>query len=120
LSSQSEDGGWPIYDGGASDRDLSTLNYFALKLSGYPREHPAMGRAREFILSKGGAGSIHVYYQVFLALFDQFPLACGAIPHMWGLHFRVSSTYATPWFKRRPFSLCSACTSRRRSISDRA
>ena len=75
VNTQSEDGSWPLYDGGPSDLSLSTLNYFALKLSGYREEEVVLVRARDYIRSHGGAESIYGMYQIILALFDQFQLS---------------------------------------------
>jgi squalene/oxidosqualene cyclase-like protein len=72
VNTQSEDGSWPFYDGGYADPGLATLNYFALKLSGYQKEDPSLVMARSYILSHGGAESIYGMYQIILSLYDQF------------------------------------------------
>ena len=72
VNTQAEDGNWPFYDGGSPDLSLTTLNYFALKLSGYRQDSPNMVLARQYILSHGGAESIYEMYKLILALFDQF------------------------------------------------
>ncbi|MDA1215877.1 MAG: squalene--hopene cyclase, partial [Chloroflexi bacterium] len=46
--------------------------YFALKLMGVSPDEPAMQRAREFILSKGGVPKVRVFTKIWLALFDQW------------------------------------------------
>ena len=51
---QLEDGGWPIWYGGPSDLSIAVECYFAMKLAGEPYDDPALVKAREFILSKGG------------------------------------------------------------------
>src|SRR5436305_14432310 len=50
LKHQNEDGGWPIYINGASNLSASVKAYFALKLTGYSPDHPALVRARKKIL----------------------------------------------------------------------
>jgi len=72
VNTQSEDGSWPFYEGGSGDPGLTTLNYFALKLSGYSQEDPTLVRARDYVLSHGGAESVYGIYQTTLALFDQY------------------------------------------------
>ena len=72
VSTQTEDGSWPFYDGGSPDMGLTALNYFALKLAGYRQDEPPMALARNYVLSHGGAESIYGTYMVILALFDQF------------------------------------------------
>src|SRR6266404_5559352 len=54
LRHQNEDGGWPIYHGGPSNVSASVKAYFALKLTGYTPDHPALVAAREKILAMGG------------------------------------------------------------------
>lgn len=72
VNTQSEDGSWPFYDGGPADMGLTTLHYFALKLSGYQKEDPSLVMARDYILSHGGAESISSMYKIVLSLYDQF------------------------------------------------
>jgi squalene-hopene/tetraprenyl-beta-curcumene cyclase len=47
--------------------------YFALKLTGYPASHPALVKARDFILAQGGVAQAQVFTRIFLAYFGQFP-----------------------------------------------
>src|SRR6266498_4337944 len=42
LRHQNEDGGWPTYNGGPSNISASVKAYFALKLTGYKLDHPAL------------------------------------------------------------------------------
>lgn len=72
LSKQTEEGSWCIYYGGPGDISTTVEAYFALKLAGYPAEHPAMVRARAFILAKGGIIKCRVFTKIFLALFGEF------------------------------------------------
>ena len=72
LSKQTEQGCWCIYYGGPGDISTTVEAYFALKLAGYPAEHPAMAKARAFILDKGGIIKCRVFTKIFLALFGEF------------------------------------------------
>lgn len=72
LSRQTADGFWTIYHGGPGDLSTTIEAYFALKLAGTPADHPAMTRAREFILSRGGILKARVFTKIFLALFGEF------------------------------------------------
>jgi len=71
LAVQNEEGAWPY-----STRDLVIREYieayFALKLTGYPATHPALLKARAFILAQGGLARRR-YLLVFSCLFGQFP-----------------------------------------------
>jgi len=70
---QLEDGGWPLYHAGAGDISASVKTYFALKQLGDSPETPHMIKAREFILSRGGAAKVNVFTRITLALFGQIP-----------------------------------------------
>jgi squalene-hopene/tetraprenyl-beta-curcumene cyclase len=72
LSKQTEEGFWTIYYGGPGDLSTTVEAYFALKLSGYPAEHPAMVKARHFVLEHGGIIKTRVFTKIFLALFGEF------------------------------------------------
>jgi squalene-hopene/tetraprenyl-beta-curcumene cyclase len=72
LSRQTKDGYWTIYYGGPGDLSTTVEAYFALKLAGYPTDHPAMSKARSFILEKGGIIKCRVFTKTFLALFGEF------------------------------------------------
>lgn len=72
LSKQTAEGYWTIYHGGPGDLSTTIEAYFALKLSGYGPDHPAMEKARAFILDKGGIIKSRVFTKVFLALFGEF------------------------------------------------
>jgi len=90
VHTQSQDGSWPLYTGGPADVGLTTLNYFALKLSGYRQEDPCLANARDFILFYGGAESIHDVYKLLLAIFDQFQFPSVShvplLPFLWVSH----------------------------------
>lgn len=73
LRRQNEDGGWPLFHGGASDISASVKAYFALKMIGEPIDAPAMRRARERILALGGAEASNVFTRTLLALYGVMP-----------------------------------------------
>lgn len=72
LGKQTTEGFWTIYHGGPGDLSTTIEAYFALKLAGYPADHPAMEKARAFILEKGGIIKSRVFTKIFLALFGEF------------------------------------------------
>ncbi len=72
LSKQTKEGFWTIYYGGPGDISTTVEAYFALKLAGYAADHPAMAKARAFILKKGGVLKCRVFTKIFLALFGEF------------------------------------------------
>ena len=80
LDGQGEHGGWPLFFGGEFDMSASVKAYFALKLNGEDPDAPHMKRAREAILSRGGAAHCNVFTRIALALFGQVPWR--AVPEM--------------------------------------
>ena len=72
-ATQSADGGWPLFYGGASDVSASVKAYFALKAAGDPVDAPHMVRARSAILARGGARRCNVFTRITLALFGEVP-----------------------------------------------
>jgi squalene-hopene/tetraprenyl-beta-curcumene cyclase len=72
LSKQTDEGYWTIYFGGPGDLSTTVEAYFALKLAGYSADHPAMEKARTFILDNGGIIKTRVFTKIFLALFGEF------------------------------------------------
>jgi len=70
---QADHGGWPLFYGGKFDISCSVKTYFALKLAGDDPGEPHMVKARETILSHGGAARCNVFTRIALALFDQIP-----------------------------------------------
>ncbi|HYW34456.1 MAG TPA: squalene--hopene cyclase [Balneolaceae bacterium] len=70
---QNEAGGWPLYYGGKSDLSCSVKAYYALKMAGDDIDAPHMTKARELILSMGGAAKSNVFTRIALALFEQIP-----------------------------------------------
>jgi squalene-hopene/tetraprenyl-beta-curcumene cyclase len=70
---QQDDGGWPLFEGGAFDMSCSVKAYYALKLAGDVPGEPHMERARARILAGGGAVRTNVFTHLALALFGQVP-----------------------------------------------
>jgi squalene-hopene/tetraprenyl-beta-curcumene cyclase len=75
LATQSDDGSWPLYHGGPGHLSNTIEAYFALKLAGLRTEEPALRRARDYILARGGLVKAGVFTRSFLAYFGQFPWA---------------------------------------------
>lgn len=111
---QSSDGGWPLYFEGASDLSCAVKTYFALKLAG---DHPDllhMKKAREMILSKGGAASSSVFVKITLALFRQIsweavpflPVEMMLLPRWFPFHIQKVSY----WSRTVMVPLCILCT----------
>jgi len=73
LSQQRQDGSWALYHGGPGELGASIECYWALKLCGYPTDHPAMACARNFILESGGPTKARVFTKVHLAMFGLAP-----------------------------------------------
>src|SRR6267142_2730882 len=77
---QGKHGGWPLFHAGAFDMSASVKAYFALKIIGDSVDATHMARAREAILSRGGAARANVFTRLMLALFGFIPW--GAVPVM--------------------------------------
>src|SRR5687767_8689992 len=77
---QGNHGGWPLVQDGAFDMSASVKSYFALKMIGDSIDAPHMARAREAILSRGGAARANVFTRLMLALFGFIPWS--AVPVM--------------------------------------
>ncbi|WP_152045534.1 squalene--hopene cyclase [Aureimonas psammosilenae] len=70
---QGEHGGWPLFAEGAFDMSASVKAYFALKMIGDAPGAPHMVKAREAILSRGGAANANVFTRILLALYGAVP-----------------------------------------------
>src|SRR5262249_38294761 len=66
---QGEHGGWALFYAGEFDMSASVKAYFALKMIGDSPEAPHMKRAREAILSRGGAENSNVFTRILLPLY---------------------------------------------------
>src|SRR6185369_17963798 len=69
LATQLADGSWSLYPGAPGHLSNTIEAYFALKLAGRPASHPALAKARGFILERGGAAKAGVFTRIFLAYF---------------------------------------------------
>lgn len=92
---QGKHDGWPLFHDGAFDMSASVKAYFALKMIGDPIDANHMRRAREAILSRGGAANSNVFTRALLALYGVAPWR--AVPVM-----PVEITLLPAWF---PFHL---------------
>lgn len=70
---QGQHGGWPLFHEGAFDMSASVKAYFALKMIGDDINAPHMARAREAMLSRGGAARANVFTKLLLALYGFIP-----------------------------------------------
>ncbi len=78
---QREDGGWGQYPGSQVDLSATVKAYLTLKLFGEDPETPHMTRARDLILSMGGAERINTFSMFYLACLGQVTWnACPIIP----------------------------------------
>src|SRR5258708_6085028 len=92
---QGAHGGWPLFHDGDFDMSASVKAYFALKMIGDAPDAPHMVRAREAILSRGGAKQSNVFTRILLALYGVMKWT--SIPVM-----PVEIMLLPPWF---PFHL---------------
>ncbi|HEV8584963.1 MAG TPA: squalene--hopene cyclase [Methylomirabilota bacterium] len=69
---QNEDGGWSLFEGGASDLSATIKIYFAMKMAGVPLEDAALLRARARIRAMGGPAKANVFCKILLALFGEY------------------------------------------------
>jgi squalene-hopene/tetraprenyl-beta-curcumene cyclase len=77
---QGADGSWNLYEAGAGDLSATIKAYFAMKVAGTRPDDPALDRAREWILERGGPTQANVFTKITLALFGQYPW--GGVPAM--------------------------------------
>ncbi|KAI1297997.1 terpenoid cyclases/protein prenyltransferase alpha-alpha toroid [Xylaria venustula] len=80
LAGQTEDGSWTQAPGLPGNLSTTVEAYLALKLLGVSASHSAMERARDFVLSQGGAARVQFYTRLFLATFGLVPW--NTIPQM--------------------------------------
>ncbi len=67
-SQQREHGGWELYYGDGGELSTSVEAYMALRLLGVPQNDPALIRAKEFILQRGGISKTRIFSKLHLAL----------------------------------------------------
>ncbi len=100
LAVQADDGAWPLFDKGPGHLGNTIEAYFALKLTGYSADHPALVKAREFILAQDGLAKAQVFTRIFLAYFGQFPWhGVPALP--------VEMVLLPPWFPLNIYEMSS-------------
>jgi squalene-hopene/tetraprenyl-beta-curcumene cyclase len=66
---QGAHGGWPLVHDGAFDMSATVKAYFALKMIGDSVDAPHMARAREAVLTRGGAINSNVFTRFLLSMF---------------------------------------------------
>ncbi|MGH7392044.1 MAG: squalene--hopene cyclase [Candidatus Rokuibacteriota bacterium] len=69
---QRADGGFNLFEGGPTNLSATIKAYFAMKLAGVPLSDPAMAKARERILERGGPSKANVFTKIQLALFGEY------------------------------------------------
>lgn len=72
-AAQRADGTFSLHTDGPPDLSMTVEGYWGLKLLGESTESERMVRAREFILSRGGAQRARVLTRIYLAMFGQYP-----------------------------------------------
>jgi len=78
---QNADGGWSLYPGGPPDISGCVKAYFALKLMGDDPSAPHMTKARQLILSLGGAEKCNTFTRFYFACLGQISFdSCPSIP----------------------------------------
>ena len=78
---QNEDGSWSIYPGGPGSVSLAVKCYFAGKLMGMSPDHPAMAKARTWILAHGGVVECNTFTKIYLCSLGQYEYdAVPAVP----------------------------------------
>ncbi|MEW6583226.1 MAG: squalene--hopene cyclase [Actinomycetota bacterium] len=80
LATQGDDGGWPLWFGGPGDLSAAVEAYYALRLAGIPADHPALARARGFVLDRGGANRARFFTKLWLAVLGEYPWS--ALPQL--------------------------------------
>lgn len=67
-SQQREHGGWELFYGDGGELSTSVEAYMALRLLGVPASDPALLKAKEFILARGGISKTRIFTKFHLAL----------------------------------------------------
>ncbi|KAI0413447.1 terpenoid cyclases/protein prenyltransferase alpha-alpha toroid [Xylaria grammica] len=80
FADQNEDGSWTAAPGLPGSLSTTVEAYLALRLLDVPASHPAMERARDFVLSQGGVAQARFFTRLYLASFGLYPWS--AIPQM--------------------------------------
>ncbi len=72
LEHQMADGGWNLYPGGPASVSACVKAYLALRLAGLETGDPRLQKARERILSLGGAEAANSYTKIYLSYFGLY------------------------------------------------
>jgi squalene-hopene/tetraprenyl-beta-curcumene cyclase len=65
---QQENGAWELFYGDGGDLSTTVEGYMGLRLLGVPSDDPALVKAKEFILSRGGISKSRIFTKLHLAL----------------------------------------------------
>ncbi|MCF8567567.1 hypothetical protein LLE49_22870 [Alicyclobacillus tolerans] len=77
---QQASGSWILYPDQTADLSLTTLAYFALLLSGEPKQAPRMRDAERIIVNHGGLLQTSTFAKVLLAAAGQIPWTAIPVP----------------------------------------
>jgi squalene-hopene/tetraprenyl-beta-curcumene cyclase len=99
---QGPHGGWALFHEGAFDMSASVKAYFGLKMTGESPDAPHMRRAREAILSRGGAVHSNVFTRALLSLYGildwrsvpEMPVEIVLLPSWFPFHLSKVSYWA--------------------------
>ena len=99
---QGQHGGWALFHEGDFDMSASVKAYFGLKMTGESPDAPHMRRAREAILSRGGAVHSNVFTRALLSLYDildwrsvpEMPVEIVLLPRWFPFHLSKVSYWA--------------------------
>ncbi len=80
LREQRSDGSWGLYWESPPELSTTIECYLALRLAGYAKDHPALTKARSFILHRGGITESRVFTRIHLAMLGIVPWS--AVPAM--------------------------------------
>ena len=67
-SQQRDHGGWELYYGDGGELSTSVEAYMGLRLLGVPASDPALIKAKDFILARGGVSKTRIFTKFHLAL----------------------------------------------------
>jgi len=73
LEHQLLDGSWSLYEAGPGNISATVKSYLVLKLTGHAPSEEYMQRARNWVLTHGGAENANVFTRITLATFGQLP-----------------------------------------------
>ena len=74
LDQQREDGSWEVFHNApAGDINTTVEAYAALRSMGMDPGQPALAKARDWIIAKGGLKNIRVFTRYWLALIGEWP-----------------------------------------------